>query len=400
MIAKIRTAKPGDIIWDKGEKNSVTGLHLKVNSSGKKVWMLYYRTRAGQQRRPKIGDFQQIGLVDARKRAVELLGKVTMGLDPKADWDQSKQELIVDELFDKCWQECWDKDQFQTSGWARQVQLNYKNHIKSKFGRMKLSAVGTVKVSDWHESMVETPIAANRSLEVLSRMFNYAIKKELRPQGSNPCNLVKAHSERRRKRYAGEEELRSIVRILEREFSRSPNETTFLYLLIYTGARPRAIERGLRSELKRGDFRGMVYGVLEAEGKSSYRTGDDEIIVFPPKALSILDQIPEPKDGTLCGCSMPYELWNKIRKEVGCNDLWARDFRRTFATVGMSYGVNSSVIGELQNHKTADTMRIYQKLMPNMRLDAAVTISNRIERIINERSVQETTPLQEGPSTK
>jgi integrase len=384
MSTIIKNAQPGEILWDREQKGSVTGLHLKVTRTGKRVWMLYYRTRAAQQRRPKIGEFPQVSLIDARKRAKELLDQVAIGLDPKAQWDQAKEELTVDELFQKCWEAYWSKERFQLSGWAKEAKRNYENHIRKTFGRLRLCEVGAVKVKDWHEKLAKTPFAANRSLEILSRLFNYAIERELRPQNSNPCKLVQAYPEKERKRYASEEEIREIARRLVQNFNENPSESGFLLLLLYTGARPRSIERALRSALKRGNFNGMVYGVLEAKGKTSERTGDDETLVFPPKALEIIDQIPEPKDGTLCGCKMPASLWRKVRKEVGCPDLWARDLRRTFATVGLSHGVDPGVIGELQNHKTAQTAKIYQKLLPDVKVNAVNEIANRLEAIIKE----------------
>ena len=38
-------------IWD----DEIKGFHCKVTPKGKKVYMLYYRTKNGQQRKPSIG---------------------------------------------------------------------------------------------------------------------------------------------------------------------------------------------------------------------------------------------------------------------------------------------------------------------------------------------------------
>ena len=46
-----------------------------------------------------------------------------------------------------------------------------------------------------HHDMRQTPYQANRTLGVLSKMFNMAEVWGLRPDGSNPCLHVKRFSE-------------------------------------------------------------------------------------------------------------------------------------------------------------------------------------------------------------
>ncbi len=382
MINAVRQAQPGDIVWDKG-KGSIKGVHLKVTAKGKKVWMLYYRTRSGQQRRPKLGNFNEMGLPNVREIAKTLLQRVSLGEDPRMQWDKEKAEMIVDELFKATFEGHWSQERFKISGWARQAECNYHKHIEKVFGRMRLCEVSTMKVREWHESLRDTPIAANRALEVLSRMFNYAIEKEWRLQGTNPCRVVKAFTEKKRKRYAGTTEIQSISTILSRLYVQHPHEITFIYLLMYTGARPRAIERAKRAQIRISHVDGVLCGVLECAGKSSETTGDDEVIIFSPQAMGLLEKLPPAADGSLTGCKMPSRLWRKIRTEAGCEDLWARDWRRTFATFGLSHGVEPGVIGELQNHRTAQTRLIYQKLLPDARLSAVTTIAGKLEGLMN-----------------
>src|SRR4030067_1253874 len=75
-------AKPGEEYWDE----SVRGLHLRATKTGRKAWYLSYRTKAGQQRRPKLADIGVMSLDQARKAARESLARVALGADPGADW--------------------------------------------------------------------------------------------------------------------------------------------------------------------------------------------------------------------------------------------------------------------------------------------------------------------------
>ena len=62
--------------------SKITGLHLRVYSSGKKVFYLYFRTQSGEQRRLQIGDATSISVETARNQARVILGEVSKGLDP------------------------------------------------------------------------------------------------------------------------------------------------------------------------------------------------------------------------------------------------------------------------------------------------------------------------------
>lgn len=395
MIAKIRAAKPGQMVRDTDGKGKVPGLCLRYQLSGKKTWCLYYRTKAGRKRLMKLGDFEAIGLIDVREIARKHLLTVLNGGDPMVEQERVRGEPLICDLFEKCFEEHWSRPRFVESGWAREVKTIYKRAIEERFGKMRLSEVGLARVKDWHKKMIDTPVAANRALEVLSRIFNLAIDEGLTT--FNPCSRVKAHTERQRERFAEPEEIKKIGSILEREFDCYPNEVAFLYLLMVTGARPRSIERARRDQLKFKED----YAVLSFSGKTTAETGANERLIIPVQGLELLTRIPIPRDGTLTGCKMPRRLWDKIRKEVGCPDLWARDLRRTFATVGLSQGIASGIIGEVQNHRSAETMKRYQKLLPTTAAEAVNEVAKALEDIIHEaRTVSEEAVLQEGGLTE
>lgn len=380
MLEELRAAEAGQTIYDKGEKTSVTGLHLRVGANGAKAFFLYYRTRAGQQRRPKIGVFGEITLSQARERARKLLDRVAVGEDPKAGWDEKKGEATVQELFELVWKDYWSQDRYQVSGHAKQVKWCFDRHIKPAFGSAKLSEVTPMRVRQWHGGF-ESTYNANHALRVLGRMFRFAEEQEIRRQHTNPCALVKQHPERERKRFASVEEIQKIVGLLEQKVQKNPAGVAFLYLLMFTGSRPRAIERATWDQLKEFEMDGKKYGFLTFHGKSSGKTGQEERVVIPPQAMKALSRLPRVEGWTITGIKMPRTLWREIKKEAGCPDLWARDWRRTFATIGMSNGVDIGTIGELLNHRTTETTKIYAKVMDDSKLKAATAIATRIESI-------------------
>lgn len=294
---------------------------------------------------------------------------------------KNNQELTVDELFQKTLKEYWSAKRYESSGWKREVKLLYNKNIGPVFGKIRLSQVEPYEVKQWHKGFADRPTTGNRSLAVFSRMFAFAIEEELIPQKSNPCALVSKFTEKKRKRYATEDEIKKIAEILKREAPAHPKEVVFLYLLMFSGSRPRAIERATRDQMEVVEMNGKKFGLLTFQGKTSETTGEDEAIVIPPQAMELLDLLPSHLP-TLTGTKMPRAFWERVRNEAGCPDLWARDWRRTFATLALSEGLAEGVLGELLNHRSAQTTKIYGKLTPNKRIDAVSKIGEKLEDLI------------------
>lgn len=376
-IHSIRNSKPNTKIYD----DEVRGLHLKTTPTGRKCFMLFYRTKQGRQRKPKIGEFGDITLAEARRRAKIILDKVAVGEDPKGKWDDSKSEMNVQELFDHTMLAHWGSDRYVASGWKQKVESLWKAQLQNKFGDLKLSEVDSFLIRRWHLKLKDKPYAANRALEVLNKMFNFAEEEGLKPQGTNPCRMVQGFTEKKRKRYATIEEFKKICEILDRNAETRPDAVAFLYLLIFTGTRPSAIERAKKKDLRKFKIGAETYGELTFAGKSTNDSGDDEVIILPPQAIAALDRLPSVLNSSLINCKMPRRLWASIKKEVGCEDLWARDFRRFFASMGKSSGIDMGTIGELLNHKTTQTTKTYAHLFDDKRVEAVAQIANLIEKV-------------------
>lgn len=288
--------------------------------------------------------------------------------------------LTTDQLFHMVWTEHWNTPRFIRSRWASEAARNYENHIAPHFATKRVGSLTAKEIRAWHKGMADRPFAANRSLEILSKMFTFAEEAELKPQGTNPCSLVKAHPERTRKRFATNEEIQKIDSILRRYEASHPREVAFIYLLMYSGARPISIERATWQELKMVDHGNYVFGVLTFNGKSTAATGEDEQVIIPPQGMRLLAALPK-NSVTITDIKMPRNFWNKVRKEAGCEDLWVRDWRRTFATIGLSNGQSSGVIGELLNHHSAQTTKLYTQLIQTKKIATTELIANEITKI-------------------
>ena len=334
----IKAAMPGDVLRDA----TIKGLHLRVTASGKS-FLLYYRTKAGQERRPKLGEYGSITLAQARKVAQELLTEVAAGRDPSQARADARAEPTVTDL----WSEYWKRHASRIksgSTYARQWRI----HVEPRFGRMKAREVTYAMIADMHEAMVETPAEANRVLAFLSGMFNFG-RRPLKWVSENPVEGVKRYPEVKRRRYMKGEEAARIAEVLDASAKDSPESVAFLYLLILTGAR-----RGEIANAKWEWLRGNVIHLPDS------KTGEKQVYL-PPAALDVLDRLPR-TSGTITGILTPQKLWERVRREAGCPDLRMHDLRHSFASAALSAGLSLSQIGELLGHASIATTQVYTRV--------------------------------------
>lgn len=249
--------------------------------------------------------------------------------------------------------------------------MNWRNHLEARFGNLFLTGLTPPVIYKWHQGYEKNPYAGNRSKAVLSKICSFAELKGYLSPGTNPCRSVPNHPEEKRSRYATDEEIQKVGEALDLKAAVNPREVAFLYLLLFTGSRPSAIERAKRRDL-------VQYGdsfVLSVAGKSGR-----EHVVIPPQALAILEKlgVMGHDEESLLGIKFPRSFWEGIRKEVGCPDLWARDFRRTFATTGLSNDIPLETLSRLLNHKKQQTTMLYAKLIMDSRIEASRAIGNEI----------------------
>lgn len=95
-------------------------------------------------------------------------------------------------------------------------------------------------MTEAHHNLRHIPYDANRSLEIISKMFNLAEMWGLLPHGSNPRKQIKKYPEEKRERFLSPAELRrvgDVLREMEQEGIELPFSIAAIRLLILTGCR-------------------------------------------------------------------------------------------------------------------------------------------------------------------
>jgi len=81
----------------------VPGFLCKVTPSGRKVFMLQYRTNAGERRKPVLGQYGELTVEQARSFAPEWLAQVRRGGDPGAAKAEARKAPTVEEFARSSW---------------------------------------------------------------------------------------------------------------------------------------------------------------------------------------------------------------------------------------------------------------------------------------------------------
>lgn len=357
--ANISTATTGAVLRCK----VVPGLHVRVKPSGKKFF-LSFRTRAGVERRPKLGEHPNMTLTQARAVARELLVKVAAGFDPVGDWQKEKASPTVKELIDQ-----HELDHAADLKSGADIIATLRLHVVPAIGTKKVGAVRYEDMKAIHDGLKKTPYMANRVLSYASKMFSLAEK----PWGyrtveqGNPCVGVKRYPEKKRRRYATAGECRAIADILDKYVKSDPASVAFIYLLILTGAR--------KSEIANARWAILKGNVLHLEDS---KTGAKPVFL-PSQAMAVLAELPV-TSGTLTGIKDPKKLWGTVRKRAGCPDLRMHDLRHSFASAALDAGYTLEQIGELLGHASVQTTKRYAHLIDTTAQAAVARTADNIDR--------------------
>lgn len=110
----------------------VPGFLCKVTAHGRKVFMLQYRTNWGERRKPKIGQFGELTVEQARSIAQDWLADVRKGNDPSAAKLAARMAPTVKELCEQFIEEYSKPRKVDT------YQGYIDRHIIPAIGKMKV----------------------------------------------------------------------------------------------------------------------------------------------------------------------------------------------------------------------------------------------------------------------
>ena len=318
-----------------------------------------------------------------------LIAEAKGGGDPAAARDDGRGAATVKALGERSLEEyvpshCKPSTAYE---YRRSVML----FIEPRIGSRKAAQVRRGDIAELHHAMRKTPYQANRTLEVLSKMFSLAELWGWRPDGSNPCLHVKRYKEEKRERFLSAEEFARLGRVLD-EILADGSETrpavAAVRLLMLTSCRLSEIQK-LRWEhvdLDAGELR-----------LPDTKTGG-RAVPLAPSATRLLAALPRDVDNpwVIAGRKPGSHLtdlqhpWRRIRARAGLNDVRIHDLRHSFASRALALGEGLPMIGKLLGHTQVQTTARYAHLARDTVKASAARIGDSIEGDLEAKEADST----------
>ncbi|MEM7172434.1 MAG: site-specific integrase [Pseudomonadota bacterium] len=352
---------------------------VRVFPSGRKTYLVQYRS-GGRTRRVSIGRHGTVTSDQARRTAKELLGAVARGDNPAEDLANHHGAPTVKSVGERFFREhvrerC--KASTQKEYW-RALDL----FIFPAIGAFKIVDVKRSDVAQLHHAHRAIPYQANRTLGVLSKLFNLSEVWGLRPDGSNPCLHVKKYSEHKRERFLTIDELQRLGQVLsdcEESGSESPYVVAAIRLLILTGCR--------LSEIQTLKWDYLADSYLELpDSKTGARR-----IPLPPAAQALLEALPQDPNNpyVIIGAKFGQPItdlqkpWRRIRSQANLDDVRIHDLRHTYASHAVMKGMSIAMVGKLLGHTQIQTTMRYAHWADDPVREAATKNSDALSEALN-----------------
>ena len=334
---RIGALKPRKVAYDVRDRK-LRGFGLRVLPSGRKRFFVHYQHR-GERIWKILGDAAAIDVCEARSRAVEVIAAIRLGEELPRDPGETLFEAVAEVAFERC-QRIWKPGTLY-------VNRRYlRNQLLPHFAGRQITDIDRKDVANWFASLRATPVAADRSMPVLSVIMREAEAMGLRPQRSNPCRGFRRYRRNGRERFLSDDEIRRLSARLSAHEGRHPEQVAIVRLLLLTGCLKGEILTLHRSDYREGHLflRDSKTGPRKVPLNSQAR----RILERQPRGGSPF-VFPSPRDASRSR-HPDIELWYRVRKEAGIEDVRLHDLRHTYASHAVMNGVPVPVVSRMLGH--------------------------------------------------
>ncbi|OIZ34129.1 tyrosine-type recombinase/integrase [Citrobacter freundii] len=369
----------------------VPGFLCKITPAGRKVFMLQYRTNAGERRKPSLGLYGELTVEQARSLAQEWLAQVRRGGDPAAEKAEARQAPTVKELCTKFMEDYSKKRNKLNTQAGYQAVIN--RNIIPLLGRKKVQDVKRPEIAGLMEKLSYKQTEANKVFSVLRKMFNMAEVWGYRPDGTNPCRHVPMFPAGKSTHLISDEEMGNLFRQLDKIESEGLEN-----YVIPLGIRLQFEFAGRRSEIIALEWnwvdlqnRRVVWpdsktgGMSKPMSEEAYR-----LLSTAPRQEGSRYVLPSPSHaGKHLTTGEYYGGWSRALKAAGATHVGTHGIRHRSATDIANSGIPVKVGMALTAHKTVVMFMRYVHTEDKPVREAAELVANRRKTITGMQGAKE-----------
>ena len=364
--ARVKALKPRKTVREVRD-GKLRGFGVRVSPSGRKQFFIHCQHR-GERIWKIVGDAGTMSVTDARASAAEMLTAIRRGEEAPPSPDETLFEAVAETAFRR-------HERVWKPGTLRVNRSYLHSRIMPHFAGRPVAAIDRQEVRNWFARLRATPVAADRSMPILSVIMKEAEAMGLRPEGSNPCRGIRRYRRKGRERFLSDDEIRRLAARLTAYEARWPQQVAVIRLLLLTGCR-----KGELLTLQWRDYR---------EGRLFLRdskTGPRTVWLSEP-ARAVLDGLerkgrcvfPAPEGGRPRSANWLNHFWQRVCTEAELEDMHLHDLRHTVASLALRRGETVLAIGRLLGHRNPETTLKYVHLADSMMQEAAETVGAALE---------------------
>ena len=360
---------------------SIPGLTLRMGPRGQPVWTLRFTVKgaggvserghklAGRKfYRLTLGTYPLVSLREARATAASMISDCEQGINPVVEVERQAQvntdENYTVDMLAEAFLALHVGPKLRSGKTAIWVLRDF---IRPKWGQRKPEGISKQEVTRELDRLLlrKSPSGAIKTRKWMSSMFNWGV--DTGRIEYNPLQGLKAPSKfKPRERVLSIIEARAVWAVAE---TMGYPSGTLVQLLMLTGCRLREISTVQAAWLDKSSASITVPGL-------SYKTGDATVIALVPKAVEILENMPEQSEGEFLisstkGLRPLYTVTpNALEKLKDASaarlgrkmEHWTlHDLRRTVATHMARLSVDEILIERVLGHRIGGVRAVYNR---------------------------------------
>lgn len=357
------------------------GFGVRITPAGARSFILNYRIKS-RERRYTIGSYPDWSVAAAREEVKRLKRQVDLGYDPMGDRHAERAAPTMAMMAERYLEEYAihkvPRSQSDERSMLRKI-------ILPALGRhTKVQDIRRSDIDDLHRQVSMTrPGRANRIAQLLSAMFNLAIRWEYRID--NPVTGLKRNPEYPRNRYLSGDEMHRLLTVLaDHKNQRCAN---VIRLLLLTGARRGEVMTATWDQFD------LKTGVWTKPSAHTKQRREHRVPISAP-AMQLLTDIkakvypcPYVFPGEIGGPLTEIKtFWKGVCTKAELVNLRIHDLRHTYASILASSGLSLPIIGALLGHTQPSTTARYAHLFDDPLREATERVGSLLSSVESGRT--------------